>query len=170
MVVLDGEDQGVDQGEDQREDQGDDRVLVRRRPSRGLWGGLWELPWLEKNGADTAEETLARLLVDLRGSAAKGEPAHSEKLGLVRHGLTHLELELVCFRVEVRGNGVPQGPLRRGREPRRWVTRHELSVLPLARLSHKAILLWREGKDGAEVRPEPRRAAGDRRPEQKAGK
>ena len=48
-------------------------VLLEQRPARGVWGGLWCLPWL---GPDDAR------------------PPAAERLASVRHAFTHFELEI----------------------------------------------------------------------------
>lgn len=58
-------------------------VLLERRPSPGVWGGLWCPPEL---GEESPEDWAARVL----GLAVEcGAPQ-----GVVRHGFTHLELEI----------------------------------------------------------------------------
>lgn len=60
----------------------DDRVLLERRPSQGVWPGLWSLP--EASDADTARAA-ARQYADLGG-----EPG--ARLDAVRHQFTHFRL------------------------------------------------------------------------------
>jgi A/G-specific adenine glycosylase len=63
-------------------------VLLERRPSSGLWGGLWTFP--ELTGDDARAECKARF------GCAVSVP---EKLAQVRHGFTHFNLEaqpLLC--------------------------------------------------------------------------
>ena len=53
-------------------------VLLEQRPARGVWGGLWCLPWLESG--DT-------------------RPVAAEALAPVRHAFTHFELEITPWTV-----------------------------------------------------------------------
>ena len=68
------------------------RVLLRRRPARGLLGGMVELPgtpWRE-----TAWETDAALALAPMSAAWRA-------VGLVRHVFTHFALEITVFRASV---------------------------------------------------------------------
>jgi len=68
------------------------RVLLRRRPPRGLLGGMAELPGTAWRGTPWAdEEALA-----LAPMSAEWQPA-----GEVRHGLTHFELHLRLYAAAV---------------------------------------------------------------------
>ena len=72
------------------------RILLQRRPSEGLWGGLWSLPETESVGSVT-DWCLARL-----GSP----PARMQTLPAVRHGFTHFELEVRPVLVEMPQSGL----------------------------------------------------------------
>jgi len=63
-------------------DQGD--VLLEKRPSRGIWGGLWSLPELEMD-ADPAAYCLTRFGVDASSSQA---------LAVLTHSFTHFKLHI----------------------------------------------------------------------------
>jgi len=61
---------------------GNDRVLLERRPSLGVWPGLWSLPEaMDADGARTAATRLADL---------DGQPG--DRLPVVRHQFTHFRL------------------------------------------------------------------------------
>jgi A/G-specific adenine glycosylase len=102
-------------------------VLMMRRPSSGLLGGLWELPSTEGVDPD-------RLLADLRErTGLVAEPV--EKLGHVQHAFSHRALRLTVLRL---------APLR-GRLKRdasaRWCARRDLEQLPLSVLTRKTLRL-----------------------------
>jgi A/G-specific adenine glycosylase len=70
------------------------QVLLRRRPPRGLLGGMLELPGTPWRDTPWAEaEALA--LAPLAGPAWRAVP------GLARHGFTHFELEMRLFTATV---------------------------------------------------------------------
>ena len=120
------------------------RILMRRRPSGGLWGGLWEFPWLEREPGESDTAAAARLLEELQ---LPGD-VPLRLLGNLNHGLTHLQLELQCFGAAI---GAPPPPAPLGKVAReapppavtlqRWVTPAARRKLALARLSHKALEL-----------------------------
>ncbi len=124
---------------------GDPTWLMRRRPPRGVWGGLWEFPWAEQQGEEESAASLcAALLAEL--GASRSVDAHGlplTPLGHVSHGLTHFQLELDCVLLALPGfpPSPPSAPAGAAEPRARWVTRAELEALPLARLSHKALAL-----------------------------
>jgi A/G-specific adenine glycosylase len=62
----------------------DGRVLLERRPTRGIWGGLYSLPELPVD--DSPREWCARML----GAAVAAERA----LDTIEHAFTHFDLDL----------------------------------------------------------------------------
>jgi A/G-specific adenine glycosylase len=77
------------------------RVLLRRRPSRGLWGGLWSLPELT-DPSEAAGWCVTRFGLPPRRTVA---------LAPVRHGFTHFELEITPVVAEMAATGlVMEGP------------------------------------------------------------
>jgi A/G-specific adenine glycosylase len=63
----------------------DGRVLLERRPARGIWGGLYSLP--ELGEGDATADWCARHV---------GAPVASEReLEVVEHAFTHFDLDLV---------------------------------------------------------------------------
>jgi A/G-specific adenine glycosylase len=110
----------------------DGALLLLRRPSRGLLGGLWEVPTLE--GGSAAE--LAVLLRERTGLGA--EPGAS--LGELRHVFTHRALTLRVLELRRRG-----GRLRSDPSDARWCGPAERGALPLSRLTQKVVELERSG-------------------------
>jgi len=73
----------------------DGAVLLRRRPDTGLLGGMMEFPSTEWRSRPWREE---------EATAGAPLPARWRRLpGLVRHGFTHFELELVILSARVAG-------------------------------------------------------------------
>ena len=103
-------------------------VLMLRRPSAGLLGGLWELPSCE--GADA--NALLRGLAERTGLEASA----GEKLGELRHEFSHRSLTLGLLRLE-RG----RGRLRASADGARWCARQKLGELPLSTLMRRALEL-----------------------------
>ena len=91
------------------------RVLVRRRPTGGLLGGLWEFPnFLDACDAPSLVECLAEL-----GVAAAG----GKKLGAASHVFTHLVWRMEGFAFTAAA--LPQA------DSLRWVDAAGLSALPM---------------------------------------
>ena len=68
-------------------------VLLEKRPSAGIWGGLWSLP--EADAAERPEQALARDWGIEAGAITPLEPFD--------HAFTHYTLEVVPWRIEARG-------------------------------------------------------------------
>ena len=81
--------------------QADGRVLLERRPERGVWGGLWSPPQFPSIAA-------ARLYADTRLAAAVLEP---QPRSIMRHAFTHFDLEITPILARCAGPaGVMDGP------------------------------------------------------------
>jgi adenine-specific DNA glycosylase len=147
----------------------DGRLLVARRPPRGLLGGLWEfelLPWEERYTAALVDpEAIAAQALGLRLDAI----ASAALLPPVEHVFTHLRLRLDPLRVVVAGiagQGAataeiagsvredgraidPEHARRAGvllaYDERRWASRAEIEALPTSVLMDKLLA----GYDGA---------------------
>jgi A/G-specific adenine glycosylase len=104
----------------------DGAVLLRRRPDKGLLGGMMEVPSSGWNGA-----------ADRAGGDAPFEGAWRLLPGTVRHTFTHfhLELEVFCLEADRRArlNFGQDG------EDWRWVPRRDLSGEALPSLMRKVI-------------------------------
>jgi A/G-specific adenine glycosylase len=77
----------------------DARILLVRRPARGIWGGLWSLPQFE---------TRTELDAWLAGNRLRVEPVEREPL---LHVFTHFRLTLHPLRIDIApGKGLRQAP------------------------------------------------------------
>ncbi len=96
-----------------------DRVLLARRPEKGLFGGLWELP------TAPTPEALAELLGGTVG----------ERLATVERTLTHRDLVLQLYPLQSRGR------LERvqGYSECRWVTEGETGPLGLSKAMQEVL-------------------------------
>ena len=102
-------------------------MLLLRRPSKGLLGGLWEIPSVAGNCSDT--------LVSALRERTGLETRPSGRLGQVRHVFTHRALTLHVVRLEP-----PSGRLRSGSDAR-WCSPAEIHELPLSTLMKKTLRL-----------------------------
>jgi A/G-specific adenine glycosylase len=103
------------------------RVLMLRRPSAGLLGGLWELPSVAGDDVDALIESIVG-----RIGLRTGAP---ERLGSLEHGFTHRALTLTLLRLRPEA-----GRLRKG-APARFCGPDQLADLPLSTLTRKTLLL-----------------------------
>lgn len=104
-------------------------LLLVRRPSRGLLGGMWELPTIEGDCALSLVEAV-RERTGIRARTGSG-------IGGLRHVFSHRVLDLSL--VELRREG---GRLRSGiADAVRFCTADECTALPLSALTRKALAL-----------------------------
>jgi A/G-specific adenine glycosylase len=103
-----------------------DEVLVRRRPEKGLLGGMTEVPgsdWL------VAQQDAAALA---QAPALKGVARWDRKPGVVTHVFTHFPLELVVYTARVAART-------RAPEGMRWVAIAALTDEALPNLMRKVV-------------------------------
>jgi len=94
------------------------RVLIGRRPERGLLGGLWEFPGGRLEAGETPERALVRgVRAELGVSLAVGS-----LLARVRHAYTHFSIEMSAYDCRVAAGE----PRPRVHTALRWVSRREL--------------------------------------------
>ena len=100
------------------------RLLLQRRPSEGLFGGLWGPPMVDLAGHPGGAAPHRKALVDAL-SRALGAPVRvGRELAATARTLTHRELTLVAWEVVVRRR--PEGP------GLRWATPLEVDQLGTA--------------------------------------
>lgn len=109
-----------------RDDEG--RVLVRRRPTGGLWSGLWEHPNSEIANEERPQKTVQVLLKHLQLAARE-----CRHVGLVEHQLTHRFMRFEVYDVPVRRNTRSADSHRE----MRWVNSDELTKLAMATAQRK---------------------------------
>jgi A/G-specific adenine glycosylase len=75
--------------------EGAERVLLEKRPSEGIWGGLWGLP--EVGAVDDVRAWCVQTL--------GGAPEQLRVRPVLRHGFTHFDLDMTPVEVDVRAHG-----------------------------------------------------------------
>jgi A/G-specific adenine glycosylase len=103
------------------------KLLVVRRPERGLLGGLWEFPGGRFGAGEEAEAACARGVLEKTG--IRVEPVSS--LGDVRHTFSHFRVVLHAFACRDLGG--------RAGLAARWVTEDELAALALTRTAREVM-------------------------------
>ena len=110
-------------------------LLLTRRPSKGLLGGLWEFPSVEVTAGEDLEEACRGVAEALRVELPEGVLAW-RPLQPVMHVFSHLRAEYRPLLVTAGGKG-PAGRKMRASAvgatacPWRWVAPDRLSALPL---------------------------------------
>jgi len=109
----------------------DGRVLMTRRPAKGLLGGFWEFPCISIDEAEPRENTI---VVALRRAAGINVSSAS-RLAVVDHTYTHFRLRMNVYRC-----GLQDGPIRpHDPDAFRWVLPEAIQDLPLHKAVHKAL-------------------------------
>lgn len=111
----------------------DGRLLITRRQSEGLLGGLWEFPGgkVEKN--ETAPVACIREIKEETGL----EVAVISHLTRVKHAYTHFKIEMDVYQCRyVAGQVFLTGPV-----DHRWITPGEIDAYPFPKANHKFIPL-----------------------------
>ena len=101
------------------------RVLVVRRPERGLLGGLWKFPGGERAGEESLQAALRRATLEETGLPVRV----GKKLFTVDHGYSHFRVTFHVFRcAPVEGK-----PGTSGRGQSIWASPEEIGRLALSR-------------------------------------
>ena len=112
------------------------KILITKRPEKGLLGGLWEFPGGKKEPMETLEECLKReIREELNIEIEVGEPFFK-----VRHAYSHFRITLHCFFCrKLKGRITLIGVM-----DYRWVTPFELDLFPFPRADQKVIEYLKE--------------------------
>ncbi len=105
-------------------------ILMVRRPSSGLLGGMWEPPALWNKENETLEETARRTMKWALGRTVQ----LSELEEAVTHTYSHFHLKMPLFRGRVRNPATGEDAW-----PSRWVTRDDLDEIPIHGAAKKAL-------------------------------
>ncbi len=112
------------------------RLLIARRPARGLLGGLWEFPGGKREGAEPLEETVRREVREELGLRVAVE----SHLTTCRHAYSHFRVTLHAYQCRCVGGRLR--PLQA--DACRWVTPQELDAYALPSGTLKIIRRLRE--------------------------
>ncbi len=102
------------------------QVLIARRPSEGLLGGLWEFPGGKVEPGEELPDCLRREICEELGA----EVAVGEKVGVFRHAYTHFKVTLHAFHCQL-NVGEPQ-PIQAS--DLRWVSLNQLADFPMGKI------------------------------------
>jgi A/G-specific adenine glycosylase len=105
------------------------KLLIDRRPDRGLLGGLWEFPGGKQKPGESRTGALAREIREELGIDIE----ILGKIGTIRHGYSHFRVTLHAYRCRKTG-----GKVRSGREWR-WVAPGELERFAFPRADRKLL-------------------------------
>lgn len=104
-------------------------VLIARRPSNGLLGGMWEFPGGKVEPGEELPDGLSREIREELGA----EIAVEDAFGVYQHAYTHFKVTLHAFFCRL-VDGEPQ-PLEASEL--RWVSTGELSQFPMGKIDRQ---------------------------------
>jgi A/G-specific adenine glycosylase len=104
----------------------DGLVLIAKRPSKGLLGGLWEFPGGKLEAGESHAEALVREIREELGADA----AATEKFGVYRHAYTHFKVTLQAWFAEING----EQPVALEASEIRWVNIDDLKNYPMGKI------------------------------------
>jgi A/G-specific adenine glycosylase len=107
------------------------QALAVRRPSRGLLGGLWDLPGGDLAAGEMPRAGLTRTLRERTGL----EIARASAMGVVEHVFTHRRLTLHVYRASTSTDRIRLA----GFAGHKWLAPGAISSLPHATLTAKAL-------------------------------
>jgi A/G-specific adenine glycosylase len=112
----------------------DGKILVVRRPEKGLMAGLWEFPGGEIGPDDEGKDRCAEILQDVVGLGIRNPIS----IGHVEHTFTHRRLDLEIFRCRARP---AERVARSGYVAHRWIAPSAFQKLAHAGSTRKAMML-----------------------------
>jgi A/G-specific adenine glycosylase len=103
-----------------------EKVLIARRPSKGLLGGLWEFPGGKVESGETLPEALRR---EIREELA-AEIAVGDEIGMYKHAYTHFRVTLHAFESTLTGGE----PVALEASELAWVEPEKLGEYPMGKI------------------------------------
>jgi len=102
------------------------RVLIARRPSKGLLGGMWEFPGGKVESGETMQQALEREIFEELGTSV----TVGDELGKYRHAYTHFRITLHAFFCSITG----EEPQALDASEIRWVPIPNLVEFPMGKI------------------------------------
>jgi len=110
-----------------------DQVLITRRKSDGLLGGLWEFPGGKIKEGESADQACIREIKE----EVNLDVTIDSFLTQIKHAYTHFKIRMDVFRCQyVSGKVKLNGPV-----DYRWITMDEIDHFPFPKANHKFIPL-----------------------------
>jgi A/G-specific adenine glycosylase len=106
-----------------------DRVLIARRPSKGLLGGLWEFPGGKQQAGETLVEALKREISEELAAKVKV----GEELAVYQHAYTHFRVTLHAYHCKL--VGMEPQPLEASELA--WVKLEDLGAYPMGNIDRR---------------------------------
>lgn len=124
----------------------ENKILIQRRPDKGLLGGMWEFPGGKQEPNETLEETVRREIRE----ELEIEVTVGAKITTVRHAYTHFKITLHAYHCQY-VSGTPQP---KACEAWQWIAPEELSQFPFPKANKKVLeILEAEWKE--KIKPVP---------------
>ena len=115
----------------------DGKILIQRRPPKGLLGGLWEFPGGKIKDGETPEAALIR---EIRKEVGI-EVSVDAELTRLKHAYTHFKINLICFICHYQS-----GSARSKAAPaRHWVFPEDLTRFAFPKANQKLLPLLLKG-------------------------
>jgi len=109
------------------------RILIAKRPSKGLLGGLWELPGGEVNPGESHAKALKRCLKSSIGIRVKT----GGLIASVDHAYSHFRVTLNVYQCELTSGD----PTPNEHDDLKWMTRARLEEFAFPKAHHKFLKL-----------------------------
>jgi A/G-specific adenine glycosylase len=103
-----------------------DTLLIARRPSKGLLGGMWEFPGGKVEPGETHHHALQREIDEELGCKV----AVGVMIGIYKHAYTHFRVTLHAYRCDI----ISGEPKALDASEIRWVTPAELKRFPMGKI------------------------------------
>lgn len=113
------------------------RILLTRRPSEGLLGGLWELPGRTLEKSETEKQARAKLEARIRNRASI-QSLSREPCIILKHTYTHFQEELRAYRYTGSQRRFEDGR-RKGHPEWKWIRSNRLQQYPVTGATRKIV-------------------------------